>query len=62
MNTSLPTDPQLRVTDSLIEELRREKTFESPEGEAHRQVVLRVPIYEPTAQLTGHLRHQNSSN
>jgi poly(A) polymerase len=30
MNTYLPTEPELRATDALIDELKRENTFEAP--------------------------------
>ena len=30
MSVDLPTESQLRASDALIEELRRQKTFESP--------------------------------
>jgi len=40
MNTYLPTEPELRATDALIDELKRENTFEAPtETEKRKQII-----------------------
>lgn len=36
INTKLPTEEERRLSDALIEELRRQKTFESPSETAKR--------------------------
>ncbi|CAM1502807.1 Fc.00g075830.m01.CDS01 [Cosmosporella sp. VM-42] len=41
MSVQLPTDSELRASDALLEELRRQKTFESQSDTAKREVVLK---------------------
>jgi poly(A) polymerase len=36
ISSQLPTDAELRATDALLEELKRQKTFESPADTAKR--------------------------
>lgn len=46
MKTDLPTDAERRTTDALLEELKRQNTFESPADTAKRymrQVSFRFP-------------------
>lgn len=38
MSTQLPTEHEKQISDSLIEELRRQKTFESPSETQKRYV------------------------
>jgi poly(A) polymerase len=38
MKTDLPTDAERRTTDALLEELKRQNTFESPADTAKRYI------------------------
>lgn len=42
ISVGLPTEAEKRASDSLIEELRRQKTFESPSDTQKRYVANRV--------------------
>lgn len=47
ISTALPTEAENQTTQALIEELRKQNTFESPAETAKRQVMRSLPLCNP---------------
>lgn len=59
LSINLPTEVEKRTSDALIEELRRQKTFESPSDTEKRYVARRRPRpRRPTKERRGRSRHK----
>lgn len=67
MSVDLPTESQLRASDSLIEELRRQKTFESQAATDKRYVYWLLPgrielLTNPPGEKFSHLLRRSAMN